>query len=372
MTWSIPIGRFGGTTVRLHLTFLFFLIWIGAAYGMRSGAQAAIDGVLLVVAVFACVVLHEFGHVIAARHYGVRTQDITLLPIGGVARMARIPEQPTQELVIALAGPAVNLVIAAILYSITRTVPHLSAVDLQGPGAGPMSRLSSINLFLAVFNLIPAFPMDGGRVLRALLAYRMGYAQATRIAASIGQGIAFVFGFLGLVGNPILLFIALFVYLGATGEAQGALFRQLAHGMIVADVMTTHLESVSPDSRIDEVVLRMIHTPQREFPVVDGQGKLCGLLTHAAILQAMHAGRMDTMAADVMTPDIPGLHPYQSVDEALRLLEGSQVPAIGVNDDQGRFIGLVSQTNIGEIMTIHILRDKGRMPSTLPATRRAT
>ncbi|MFS3134842.1 site-2 protease family protein [Gluconacetobacter sacchari] len=369
MTWSIPIGRFGGTTVRLHITFLLFLVWIGAVYAARAGMRAAIDGVVLVLAVFACVVLHEFGHVLAARHYGVQTRDITLLPIGGVARMARIPEQPTQELVIALAGPAVNLVIAAILYGITRSVPHLSGAAFQDQGVGLVARLSSINLFLAVFNLIPAFPMDGGRALRALLTYRMAYAQATQVAASIGQGIAFVFGFLGLVGNPLLVFIALFVYLGAAAEAQGALFRQLAHGMIVSDVMTTHLQPVSPDSRIDDIVVTMVHLPQREFPVVDGQGKLCGLLTHAAILRAMHAGQTDAMAADIMMPDIPTLHSYQSVDDAMRLLEERQVPAVGVCDGQGRFMGLISQTNIGEIMTIHILRDKSRLPPARPALR---
>ncbi|MFT8422799.1 MAG: site-2 protease family protein [Gluconacetobacter sp.] len=369
MTWSIPIGRFGGTTVRLHVTFLLFLAWIGAAYAMRSGMRAAIDGVLLITAVFACVVLHEFGHVIAARHYGVATRDITLLPIGGVARMARIPEQPTQELVIALAGPAVNLVIAAILYAVTQTAPHLSAADLQGQGVGMLSRLSSINLFLAVFNLIPAFPMDGGRVLRALLTYRMDHARATQLAASVGQGIAFLFGLLGLLGNPLLLFIALFVYLGAATEAQGALFRQLAHGMIVADVMTTHLETLSPDSRIDEAALRMIHTPQQEFPVVDGQDKLCGLLTHAAILRTMHEGKADAAVGDIMIPDIASLHLYQTADDALRLLEESQVPAIGVKDGQGRFVGLISRANIGEVMTIHVLRDRNRPPSALPLSR---
>ncbi|MBB2206165.1 site-2 protease family protein [Gluconacetobacter takamatsuzukensis] len=366
MAWSIPIGRFYGTTVRLHVTFLLFLVWIGAAYFMQAGARAAIDGVVLILAVFACIVLHEFGHVLVARRYGVRTPDITLLPIGGVARMTHIPEQPTQELAIALAGPAVNLVIATILFGVTHTVPHLSDVDFQDPGTGLIPRLSSINLFLAVFNLIPAFPMDGGRVLRALLTYRAGYARATQLAAAVGQGIAFLFGFLGLMGNPLLLFIALFVYMGAAAEAHGALFRQLAHGMIVSDVMTTHLETLSPDSRMDEAALRMIHAPQQEFPVVDGQGVLRGLLTHATILKAMQDGKADSMAADIMVPDIACLHLYRTVDEALRLLEDNQVPAIGVTDARGRFIGLVSRTNIGEVMTLHILRNRPAPPLPLP------
>jgi Zn-dependent protease len=211
MTWSIPIGTVSDTVIRVHVTFFLLLLWIAITYYSQGEAQAAIQGVTFVVLVFACVVLHEFGHVLAARRYGVETPDNRLLPIGGVARLARMPENPGQELVIALAGPAMNVVVAALLYFLLGALPTLAGTDLQNPGTDMLERLASVNVFLFLFNLVPAFPMDGGRVLRALLAYRMGYAQATQVATSIGQGVAFLFGLLGLFGNPLLLFIALFV-----------------------------------------------------------------------------------------------------------------------------------------------------------------
>src|SRR4051794_27183377 len=185
MTWSIPIGVIGGTAIRIHVTFLLLLLWIAVGHYAQGGTEAAVQGVTFIVLVFACVVLHELGHVFAARRYGVHTPDITLLPIGGVARLARIPEIPGQELVIALAGPAVNVVIAALLYMALGAFPTLAGVEVQNPGVDILARLASVNLFLFLFNLIPAFPMDGGRVLRALLAYRMGFARATQVAASV-------------------------------------------------------------------------------------------------------------------------------------------------------------------------------------------
>jgi Zn-dependent protease len=221
MKWSVALGTFGGTVVRLHVTFLIFLAWLGLAFYTQGGVAAAASGLVFIALLFLCVVLHEFGHIAAARRYDVRTPDIVLLPIGGVARMERIPEDPRQEVVVALAGPAVNVVIAALLFLVLG-----GNVTATGPMVGqPGLTMVAVNLFwanvvLVLFNLLPAFPMDGGRVLRALLAHRMGYARGTRIAAGIGQGLAFGFGLLGLLaGNPLLLFVALFVYLAAASES---------------------------------------------------------------------------------------------------------------------------------------------------------
>src|SRR6266404_4305260 len=209
MSWSIPIIRLGGIQLRMHVTFLLLIVWVALV-----SAAAAVFVLLL----FFCVVLHEFGHAIAAKSYGINTPDITLLPIGGVARLERMPEEPKQELVIAIAGPMVNVIIAACLYLVIGARGHV-APETAVQSGDMLIGLFQINVWLLLFNLLPAFPMDGGRVLRALLATKMSYARATQTAATVGQAFAFIFGFVGLFANPFLIFIALFVYIGATQEA---------------------------------------------------------------------------------------------------------------------------------------------------------
>ena len=219
MSWSITIGTVKGTVIRLHITFLLFLLWIAGAHYMQGGWDAAVAGVLFIALLFLCVLLHEFGHIFAARRYGVQTPDVILLPIGGVARLERIPEEPAQELVVALAGPAVNLVIAGVLYLALGGLAPRDGLEVDNPGVGLLARLLWANLFLVVFNLIPAFPMDGGRVLRAFLAHRLGYARRHADRCLGRSRVAFVFGLLGLFGgNPLLVFIALFVYLAAASR----------------------------------------------------------------------------------------------------------------------------------------------------------
>lgn len=173
MQWSYPILRVGGTEIRIHLTFLLLLVWIGIAYFQEGGTSAAIEGVGFIGAVFACVVLHELGHVAAASRYGIRTPKITLLPIGGVAELERLPEKPSEEIVVALAGPLVNVVIASFLVVALGTTVGVDALtSMDNPRVAFVARLAAVNIWLVLFNLIPAFPMDGGRVLRALLATR--------------------------------------------------------------------------------------------------------------------------------------------------------------------------------------------------------
>src|SRR5688572_5738474 len=224
MSWRWRIGEWFGIVVYMHVTFLLLLGWVALiSFNAGQGLVGALGGILFILLVFACVVLHEFGHALTARRYGIQTRDITLLPIGGVARLEKMPEDPRHELTVALAGPAVNVAIAAAIYAalgLFRGFPVPIAADLtQGDFA---ARLLSVNVFLAVFNLLPAFPMDGGRVLRALLATRINRRRATQIAANVGQVMAILLGAIGLfvVGNPFLVFIAIFIYLGAQGEAQ--------------------------------------------------------------------------------------------------------------------------------------------------------
>jgi Zn-dependent protease len=223
MRSSLKIASISGIEVRIHVTFFLFLAWIWFGYYQIAGARWATQGVLLFIALFACVLLHEFGHAFAARAFGIQTADITLLPIGGVARLDRIPEEPWQELVVAVAGPLVNVVIAVALRLVVHEAAPLDQIELiENPRIELLDQLASVNIMLVMFNLIPAFPMDGGRVLRALLAMAMPYSRATWIAAMIGQALAIclaIYSFIGPSRDPILIFIAFFIFISARQEA---------------------------------------------------------------------------------------------------------------------------------------------------------
>src|SRR3954471_15754855 len=231
MSWSLNIGSIAGTQVRVHITFLLFLGWIFAASWVSEGSQAAWSGLIFMVLLFTCVLAHEFGHIFTARAFGVATPDVTLLPIGGLARLERIPEAPYEEFLVAIAGPLVNVAIAIALIAVAGAQVNIGDLyAVESPDASMIDRLAAVNLFLAVFNMIPAFPMDGGRVLRALLAVRFGFVRATKIAAFIGQGVAFALGVIGVFSNPMLIFIAIFVYLAASSEARAVAIQGMQRG----------------------------------------------------------------------------------------------------------------------------------------------
>src|ERR1019366_745375 len=287
MSWSLTIGRFGATTVRVHLTFFLLLAWIGVSAWQQGGIAAARDSVLFIVLIFACVVLHEFGHILMARRFGIETPDVILLPIGGVARMPRMPEKPMQELAVAVAGPMVNVVIAFLLFLVLGTIQSGSLAHIDDPRLSLLARLAAVNVFLVLFNMIPAFPMDGGRVLHALLAMKFGNARATKLAASLGQVLAFGLGFLGLFGNPLLIFIAIFVYIAAGGEAQMSAFSEAARGLSVGDAMETRFNTIPIEANLAAAIETLLATAQHEFPVVDAFGKPVGLVVREDILSAL-------------------------------------------------------------------------------------
>jgi stage IV sporulation protein FB len=362
MGWSFPIGSVKGTVIRIHLTFLLFLAFIGFANYSRGGGAAAAESVAYIVLLFLCVLLHEFGHVFAARRYGVQTPDVTLLPIGGVARLERIPEQPRQELVVALAGPAVNVAIAVALFLAVGFDPA-SAAQMTNPGVGLVQRLLAANIFLALFNLIPAFPMDGGRVLRALLAHRLGYARGTQIAASVGQGVAFLFGIYGLFsGNAILVFIALFVYLGAAGVAAAVQLRHAGRGMIAADAMISSYEPLTPTATIADAADALIRTTQREFPVIAEDGRLLGILTRDDMVKALRTSGPDLPVARAMRTDVPVVHCRQALDAALRIMQEQRLPAIGVVGAGDRLVGYITPENMSELMMTAPARAQPQRP----------
>jgi Zn-dependent protease/CBS domain-containing protein len=357
MSGSIKLFDVGGTAVRLHPTFFLLLLWIAAVYWIRGGAQEAIGGVVFIALLFVCVLLHEFGHVWMAKRYGIRTPDVTLLPIGGVASMERMPEKPGQEIAVALAGPAVNLVIALVLVILLGGgIDPTDIARLEEPHASLMARVAAANLALFVFNLVPAFPMDGGRVLRALLTLRLGFRRATQVAAWIGQGLAIAFGFLGLFGNPLLILIAIFIFMAASAEAGHVQARDLARGYLASQAMITTFQTLGPSSTADDAATLLLRTTQQEFPVTDGSGRLRGVLTREALIKALKASGGATPVLDIMARDIPTVPANACLETVFEALQKGPVGVIGVVDPNQRLVGYVTSENIGELLTIRSSR----------------
>ncbi len=360
MLWSFNLGRIAGTAVRIHITFLLFLAFIFIASYASGGAGAAWSGLLFMVLLFLCVLAHEFGHILTARAFGVATPDVTLLPIGGVARLERIPEAPREEFLIAIAGPLVNVAIAALL--IVLLGARLNAQDLAAVENAQVSlvdRLASVNLFLAVFNMIPAFPMDGGRILRAALASRVGFARATELAATIGQWIAFALGFIGLFTNPMLIFIAIFVYLAASSEAHVVALRSMSRGVPVRDAMMTAFATLTPDDHIDAAIETLLRTSQSEFPVVDGRGRIVGLLGRGDMIRALKQLGPEARVSEAMSTDIPAIGHRHCLDEAFKMLQDRSAPAVAVIDNEGRLAGLITSETIGEMLLVREALPRG-------------
>lgn len=353
MLWSVNVGSIAGTAIRIHITFLLFLAWIFIASWASGGAGAAWNGLAFMILLFLCVLAHEFGHILTARAFGVRTPDVTLLPIGGVARLERIPEEPRQELLVAVAGPLVNVAIAVILIvAFGADISSQRAAAVDNASVSMVDRLAAVNLFLAAFNIIPAFPMDGGRVLRALLAIRLGHVRATEIAAVIGQWFAFALGFIGLFYNPLLIFIAIFVYLAAASEAQLVTVRAMSRGVPVSSAMMTEFATVQPEAHIDEAIETLLRTSQSEFPVVDGSRRMVGLLGRNDMIRALKELGPDARVSQAMTGDIPTIPQRHYLDEAFRILQEKSAPAVGIVDGDGHLVGLVTSETVGEMLMV--------------------
>jgi Zn-dependent protease/CBS domain-containing protein len=360
MSWSLNIGTIAGTAVRVHITFLLFLGWIFFASYVAEGPEDAVASLLFMLLLFACVLAHEFGHIFTARAFGIATPDVTLLPIGGVARLERIPEEPREEFLIAIAGPLLNVAIAFGLVLLAGA--RLKAGDLtvmESPNVSLVDRLAAVNLFLALFNMIPAFPMDGGRVLRALLATRLGFLRATEIAAFIGQGVAFALGFIGLFYNPLLIFIAIFVYLAAAAEAHMVAMRAMSRGVPVSSAMMTHYTTLAPEALVEDAVQTLLRTSQSEFPVVDAIGKPVGLLGRSDLIRALKQLSPDARVGDSMTTTLPTIGYRQHLEDAFRLLQEKSAPAVAVVDAAGRLVGLVTPETVGKMLMLHEALPRG-------------
>jgi Zn-dependent protease/CBS domain-containing protein len=357
MRWSLTLGSVAGTAIRIHITFLLFLVWLGVIYYRQGGAEAAWQGTIFIVLIFLCVLLHELGHVFAARRYGVATRDVTLWPFGGIASMERMPDKPSEELIVAVAGPAVNVAIATVL--VLWLWPQLDPENLtmiEDPAVSLAVKVAGANIILVLFNMIPAVPMDGGRVLRALLAMRMGNARATETAAVIGQGFAVVFGVLGIFYNPMLIIIAAFIFLAASGEATQAQLRAVAQGTLVSDAMVTSFESLPTSATVSDAADALIRTTQTEFPIVDGGGQLRGVLTRDAMIKALKERGPEAPVLEVMQADVRTIGANAKLDTALRSFLQEGRPVVGVTGAHGKLVGLLTVQNLGEMMMLHSAR----------------
>ena len=352
MKWSWKIGEFSGIGIYIHATFVLIIAWVVLIHWNQGhDLPTIIGGVIFVLALFLCVVLHEFGHALAAQRFGINTRDITLLPIGGVARLERMPEDPIQELWVALAGPAVTVVIAVALYLWLKATNSFVPIENITVTKGSfVERLMIVNVFLFIFNMIPAFPMDGGRVLRALLALRGNYVKATQTAALIGQGIALLFGFVGLFTNPFLIFIALFVWIGAAQEASMIKIKAALGGIPVSEAMLTDYKAVSPHDDLKHLVELTMSGAQQDFPVVEN-GAVVGLVSHGDLIKGLSEKGDYARGGGVMRREFQTVEPTQMLEAAFARLQTSDFSTMPVVRN-GNLVGLLTMDNVGEFMRI--------------------
>ncbi len=350
--WSWRIGSLAGIDVFVHGTFVLLLGWIAISHLTHGqGVLAALNGVGVILALFGIVVLHELGHALMARRFGIGTRDITLLPIGGVARLERMPEDPKQELLVAIAGPAVNVVLAGLFFGlllVLRMTPSTEAVHLEGGSF--LAKLMWMNVSLAVFNLLPAFPMDGGRVLRALLAMRMTHMRATDLAARVGQAMAVVLGIAGFFVNPMLVLVAVFVWMGAQSEAVMEHVRTSIAGISVGDAMIQRFRTLTPDETVAHAVEHVRSEFQEDFPVIE-RGAVVGLLSRKDLISAMARGETSTPIVEVMSKELALAAPSMPLVDAMQLMGDVSGHAIVVMS-AGQLVGMVTPARIGEILTL--------------------
>lgn len=358
MKFSLNLGKPFGIRLKVHWTFSLLLVWVAYVIFSRGGSWTDLTGTLFfVLSVFVCVILHEFGHALTARQYGIQTRRIILLPIGGLAQLEKFPKDPLQEFVVAMAGPLVNVVIAAVLFFIAlafqTSLPNPSKPFLE---SGFVVRLMQINILLFLFNLIPAFPMDGGRVLRAILASRIDYVKATEYASRIGQVCAIIFALVGLFFNPVLIFIALFIFLGAQGEAAMVKTRNLLEGFTVKDAMMTRFRTIVQENTLQEAVQELLAGSDKDFLVVeDGLAK--GILPRDNLIKALSKQEKSLTVKEVMLKDFPVAYPEEPLEKVVGLMKSRNIPILPVEKD-GELIGAISLDNITELFLVRKPEDK--------------
>ena len=355
MKASLNLGIISGIKIKVHWTFFFLILWIVFNELKRGGTtESILFNIAFVLAVFVCVVLHELGHALTAKHFGISTKRITLLPIGGMASLDRIPESPKQELLVVIAGPLVNIAIALLLFFIV-PVQELFRLDFTETFEALMSfslqnflfYLFIVNVGLVVFNFIPAFPMDGGRILRALLAIKIDRVKATQIASGIGQFIAAFFLLIGLLYNPFLIFIALFIFLGAYGENQMVQHLALLKGHTVEEAMMINITTFKPEDPIDLVVNKLISGTENNFIVVKDH-VIKGLLYHQDIIDNSNK---NVLVEDIMNVNFKTVKASDDLKEVYQLIQSERKPFFPVLVNN-HIAGVIDATNLNEYLML--------------------
>ncbi len=340
-----------GIPIRVHLSMVFLLAWFGLNSAQRGDDLAISLGFL--VGVFGCVLLHELGHAMMAMRFGVQTRDIVLYPIGGVARLTNLP-RGAAELWIAIAGPLVNLVLVFVGIGVLLATPLAFDLGERLDSAnGLFARLILANVMLFLFNLVPAFPMDGGRILRAGLSLLLDDDRGTQIATKIGQLLAVVFGIAGLVlwQSPLLVLIAVFVFLGATQEAAVQRQRSAVEGFTAAHAMITRFETLAPQDTLGTAAHRLVDTHQRDFPVIDAWRRVVGILPRAVMLEGLAGQGGDTAVLEVMDRNVGCIPPSLDLHIALGLLQARRgVPLMVMEGEQ--LLGMLTVENVSEFIAI--------------------
>jgi Zn-dependent protease/predicted transcriptional regulator len=359
MNWSLNLGKIAGIKLFVHWTF-FILLAILAFMGVRRGMDMSqlIWYLLFILTLFFCVLLHELGHALTARKFHIGTKDIMLLPIGGLARLEKIPEDPRQELIIAVAGPLVNIAIAIFLFIVLQVFPmgvnpeDLTEEDVIGISQQTfLPMLLTLNIVLAVFNMIPAFPMDGGRVLRAFLSYSMPRTKATKIAARVGQFIAVGFIIIGIMaGNFVLMLVAVFVFLAAQSESNYTRAKSFLQGYKVRDVVMHKFNTLYSSEPLSKAIDILLNGQGKDFLVVDN-GSVAGTLSRNEMIKALSEKGKDATVGSVMNTDVKFLQadlPLEEVYGQAQQNNASLMPVV----ENGELIGVLDSENILEFIMI--------------------
>jgi len=354
---SLKIGKFAGIRVQIHWTFWLLFLFIGFFVFSREGTFTDLLWYSLFIAgLFICVVLHEFGHALTAKKYGINTRSITLLPIGGLASLKKMPENPKQELLVAVAGPAVNVVIAIIL-AIFVPVENFLGMEAEAleqelamvDANNFFFYLLTVNIALVLFNIIPAFPMDGGRIFRALLSMKVGRIKATQVASSLGKFLALLFFLYGLFYGIILSVIAVFIWFGAHSENIMIKQIELMKGYKIRDAMITEFTKLKPGDTLESVVNKILATTEKDFLVTEN-GDIAGILFMSDLSQALKESGKETAVEKVMDTSVSRLEAGADLSTAYRKLNHRNRNFFPVLED-AQIVGVIDMNNINEFLT---------------------